>query len=109
MSYANNKGADQPAHPHSLTNGFVVRCLDSKIPTLATFKISRLQLDSEAEQVDLSLTWSENTEDRVSRDVAHFVHTVDMSDTGCPIMSDTIFRRIISFIKAYIETCDITF
>ena len=25
--------------------------------------------------------------------------------TGCPIISDTIFRRNISFIKAYIETC----
>ena len=32
MSYANNKGADQPANPHSLINTFVVRCLDSIIP-----------------------------------------------------------------------------
>ena len=24
MSYANNKGADQPAHPHSLISAFVV-------------------------------------------------------------------------------------
>ena len=29
MSYANNKGADQPAHLHSLISAFVVRCLDS--------------------------------------------------------------------------------
>ena len=29
MSYANNKGADQPAHPRSLISAFVVRCLDS--------------------------------------------------------------------------------
>ena len=28
MSYANNKGADQPAHPRSLISAFVVRCLD---------------------------------------------------------------------------------
>ena len=28
MSYANNKGADQPAHPRSLIGAFVVRCLD---------------------------------------------------------------------------------
>ena len=28
MTYANNKGADQPAHPHSLISTFVVRCLD---------------------------------------------------------------------------------
>ena len=29
MSYANNKGADQPAHPRSLLSAFVIRCLDS--------------------------------------------------------------------------------
>ena len=31
MPYANNKGADQPAHLHSLISAFVVRCLDSTI------------------------------------------------------------------------------
>ena len=31
MSYANNKGADQPAHPCSLFSAFVVHCLDSII------------------------------------------------------------------------------
>ena len=31
MSYANNKGADQPAHPRSLISAFVVSCLDSII------------------------------------------------------------------------------
>ena len=31
VSYANNKGADQPAHPRSLINAFVVHCLDSII------------------------------------------------------------------------------
>ena len=29
LSYVNNKGVDQPAHPRSLTSIFVVRCLDS--------------------------------------------------------------------------------
>ena len=29
MSNANNKGADQPAHPRSLNSAFVFRCLDS--------------------------------------------------------------------------------
>ena len=44
MSYANNKGADQPAHPgpRSLISVFIVRYLDSIIPILAKFKISRL-------------------------------------------------------------------
>ena len=32
LPYANNKGADQPAHLRSLINAFVVRCLDSIIP-----------------------------------------------------------------------------
>ena len=31
MSYANNKGAEQPAHPRSLINAIVIRCLDSMI------------------------------------------------------------------------------
>ena len=31
MSYANNNGADQPAHPRSLISTFVVRCLRSII------------------------------------------------------------------------------
>ena len=32
MPYANNKGADQPAHPRSLISAFVVRCLDGVFP-----------------------------------------------------------------------------
>ena len=34
MPYANYKGADQPAHPHSLISAFVVHCLGSVIPLL---------------------------------------------------------------------------
>ena len=40
MLYANNKGADQPAHLRSLISAFVVRCLDSIIPILAISKVS---------------------------------------------------------------------
>ena len=57
MPYANNKGADQPAHPHSLISAFVIRCLDSKVPLLAIAKISIPQLFSSAEQAGLSLNW----------------------------------------------------
>ena len=42
MSYVNNKGADQPAHPRSLISTFVVRCLDSIISLDSIAKISRL-------------------------------------------------------------------
>ena len=42
MSYANNKGADQPAHPRSLISVFVIRCLDSIISLDSIAEISRL-------------------------------------------------------------------
>ena len=41
MSYANNEGADQPAHPRSLISTFVVRCLGSMICILAIAKVAR--------------------------------------------------------------------
>ena len=41
MPYANNKGADQPAHPRSLISIFVVRCLDSMMCILTISKVSR--------------------------------------------------------------------
>ena len=42
MSYANNKGADQPEHPRSLISAFVVHCLDSIISLDSIVEISRL-------------------------------------------------------------------
>ena len=56
LPFANNKGADQPAHPRSLISTFVVRCLDGRIPVLAKSKFSRLELVCVAE-AGLSLTW----------------------------------------------------
>ena len=41
MPYANNKGADEPAHPHCLISAFVVRWLDSITPLLTIAEISR--------------------------------------------------------------------
>ena len=73
MSYANNKGADQPAHPRSLISAFVVRCLDSVMSLVSVTKISSLMLASVAEQASLSLTWSETPEDTFSHDEAHIV------------------------------------
>ena len=70
MPYANNKNADQPAHPHSLISTFVIRCLPSIISILAKCKISGLYLASVAEQAGLSHTWSQTPEDRFSRDKA---------------------------------------
>ena len=70
MSYANNKGADQPAHPRYLISAFVVRCLDSVMSLVSVTKISSLTLASVAEQAGLSLTWSETPEDTFSHDEA---------------------------------------
>ena len=71
MSYANNKGADQTAHPRSLISAFVVHCLDSIMTFVSVNKISSLMLASVAEQAGLSLTWSETPEDTFCHDEAH--------------------------------------
>ena len=73
MSYANNKDADQPAHPRSLISAFVVHCLDSVMSLVSVTKISNLMLASVAEQASLSLTWSETPEDTFSHDEAQTV------------------------------------
>ena len=71
MSYANNKGADQPAHPRSLISAFVGRCLDSVMSLVSvTKKIKPHMLASVAEQACLSVTWSETPEDTFSHDEA---------------------------------------
>ena len=38
--FANNKGADQPAHPRSLISAFAIRFLERNMCTLATGEIS---------------------------------------------------------------------
>ena len=59
MPYANNKGADQPAHPCSLISAFAVRYLDSIIPLVSITEISSLYLAFVAAQTGLNLTWSQ--------------------------------------------------
>ena len=70
MSYANNKGTDRPAHPHSLISAFVVRCFDSIISLDSIAEISRLQIASVAAQAGLCLAWSETPGDTFSHDEA---------------------------------------
>ena len=71
MSYANNKGTDQPSHPRSLISTLVVRCLDSIITLDSIAEISRLQLSSVAAQAGLCLAWSETPEDTFCCVVVH--------------------------------------
>ena len=59
MQYANNKGADQPAHPRSLISAFVVRCLDSILPLVSIYEIASLYIASVATKAGLCLTWSQ--------------------------------------------------
>ena len=54
LPYANNKGADQHAHPRSLISAFVVRCLDSIITSIP--EISSLCLTSVVTQAGLRQT-----------------------------------------------------
>ena len=71
MSYANNKGADQPPHPRSLISAFVVRCLDNIISLNSIAEISRVELASVAAQAGLCLAWSETPAGTLCRVVAH--------------------------------------
>ena len=57
--FANNTGADQPAHPRSLISAFVIRFLESIICKLSTSEISIFELVSAAEQAGLNLILSE--------------------------------------------------
>ena len=71
--YANNKGADQPAHPRSLISAFIVRCLDSMIPLFAISENSRLaSFWSRAAWFESRLVG--NPEGKFSHDVAHQFH-----------------------------------
>ena len=55
QGFVNNKGADQPAHPCSLTSAFVIRLLKSIITKFATSEFSVLKLVSLAEETALNL------------------------------------------------------
>ena len=57
--FANNTGADQPAHPRSLFSAFVIRFLESTLTKLSTGEISVFKLVSVAEETGLKLTLSE--------------------------------------------------
>ena len=57
--FANNTGADQPAHPRSLISAYVIRFLERIICTFATGEILIFKLVSEAKETGLKLTLSE--------------------------------------------------
>ena len=88
MSYANSKGAVQPAHPRSLISACVVHCLDSIISLDYIAEISRLQLASVAAQASLCLAWSETPEDTFCRVMDHILEKPKViCNTGTRLMS----------------------
>ena len=65
--FANNSGADQPAHPRSLISAFVICVLESTRSKPGTSEISVVSV---AEETGFSLVFVGNPEDRVCRDEA---------------------------------------
>ena len=55
LLYANNKDADQPAHPRSLINAFIIRFLERTIAKPASCNVSRFWLVYVAGQATLFL------------------------------------------------------
>ena len=96
MPYANNKGADQPAHPRSLISTFVAPSLDSIIPAVSISEISSPYLASLAVQASLVLTWSQTpkTGFLVTRLVSYYRVTLNTVNTG---KFFTIFRLFLPF------------
>ena len=78
LPYANNRGADQPAHLRSLISAIVIRCLDSIIPLVSLSKLSRRLLVYVCKQAGLSRTWSQirKTGFLVMRLIFKWVNTV---------------------------------
>ena len=71
LPYANNKGAHQPVHPHSLISAFVVRCLDSVYLSFSFYTWNFKHIPSFCGCAGrLESTLVANPEDRFSRDRA---------------------------------------
>ena len=88
---ANNKSADQPAHPRNLISTFVFSSLESMIAILATCKISRFWLVSVAEQASLSLTWSQTSKKGFLTMMAIWVSNSDyLFDVDLTLISENV-------------------
>ena len=100
MSYANNKGADQPVHLHSLISTFLVHCLDSKISLLSFFAISWLSLVCVAEQAGLNVSCCKRLK-------TGFLVTWFISWMKCSVRSSTSLNILNRRFILQIKTLDI--
>ena len=84
--FANNTGADQPAHSGSLISAFVIHFLESIICKLAAGEISIFQLVSVAEETGLKLASSDirKTGFRARRPIYFSTTQQSFSYTDCP-------------------------
>ena len=73
----NNEGADQPAHPRSLSSTFVIHILKSIRSKFATSEISVFLLVSVAEETGLSLAMSETPKDKFYHNEAHIIDLIN--------------------------------
>ena len=71
--FANNKSADQPAHPRSQIRAFFIRFLESTISKLATREISVFLLVPVCGQAGFESHFIGNPEDRFCHDEAHTI------------------------------------
>ena len=97
MLYANNKGAEQPAHPRSLISAFVTRSIDSIIPLVSISEIASLYLASVAAKGRFVFYLVANPEDRFTRDMAHlmlvlFIFILTYQYSGSSFLSLSIQR-----------------
>ena len=99
--FANNTGADQPAHTRSLISAFVIRFLQSTICKLATDEISIFYLVSVAEETVLKLAFSETpkTGPNVSLIYGHEprgnVTLVDTKEQSIIYIEQLVFDKVI--------------
>ena len=64
--FANNKGADQPAHPRQLISAFVISFLESDISKLCTGDISIYYIPINDTSFKLSVFWLSDTKSRIT-------------------------------------------
>ena len=105
-AYANNKGADQPVHPHSLISTFVVRCLDSIYNTSSFYIRNFKTLASFCGCAGRFVSYLvANPEGRFSCDAAHLV--------WCEIVSPETVASFVFFVNnvavRYSDMCDLRY
>ena len=74
--FANNNGADQPAHPRRLISAFVIPLMERIISQLASSEISIFCIVSVAKETGLSLALSETPKTGfvTTRPICFFMH-----------------------------------